>query len=1088
MSRLRLVSALAFCLAALPAVLPAEEARLLQFPAIHGDTVVFTYAADIWVADRKGGAARRLTAHPGEETGARISPDGKRVAFLASYDGEPDVYVMPLAGGAPRRLTYDALEEEVAGWTPDGKIAYGSTAGSFTSRHQRLWLVDPEGGLPAETPLLEFGDGSFFPDGRRIAYNRVKSQRRNWRGYRGGNMGALALFDLQKGTYQELPAPGGTGDSMWFPMAVGEAVVYVGDGGRDNIANLYRHDLATGATTQLTRHASADVRRPSTDGKTVIYEHDGYLRAYDLAAGKDERLSFEVSEDGLTVRPYLLKVGGQISDLALSPKGKRVAVEARGEIFLASADGKEIRNLTATPGVRELWPRWSPDGKTVAYLSDATGEFQIHARPVDGGPEQQLSRHQGTSLVGFEWSPDGRRIAAWTGEERLFLLDLKTREEKLVARALYGGGLRLDWSPDSRWLALSLPGKSMNHAVHLYEVATGKTTRVTDGFYDDRNPTFDLSGKYLYFTSARVFAPVENRFDLDLTVSNAEAVYALPLTADLRDPLFPRAEEEKDPEGEDGKEGKAAKAADAANTAAAPVRIDLDGLGARAIRLPLPPGTVLSGLLGARDGVYQAAGNTLRKLDLKTGETITIYDGPPFARLHFDAERRRFAYLQEDTLGVFEAKADVKPGTGKMDTDALEAWIDPRAEWRQMYWEVWRFERDNFYREDMGGLDWAALGKRYAEYLPHLAHRRDLDYVLGLLIGELGTSHAYIRKEAAEEKDKNRAASAALLGADYERGGPGGRHLRFKKIYGRALAQDSLRGPLGEPALGIEPGHYLLEIDGRPVDAAVHPGALLLNKAGRVVTLTVNDRPSLDGARRVRVKPVANETDLRYQEWVAENRREVDRLSGGRIAYVHVPDTSRPGQIEFFRGYYSQRDKEAVLVDARFNGGGFPQPMILPALNLRWQTVSRYRRWGMGAEILAINGPKAMLINDYAGSGGDLIAWMFREGGMGPLIGTRTMGALVGITATCLLSDGGMVTAPGHSRFDPRTGEQIAENKGIAPDVEVDARPDLLAKGEDPQLERGVALLLEELERNPPRVAEPRFPPPRSFQSPDGIR
>lgn len=1070
MQRPRLVTCLAICLVSLlAATLRAQEMRLPRFPAIHGDTVVFTYAADLWTADRKGGLARRLTAHPGEETGARISPDGKRVAFLASYDGEPDVYVMPLSGGAPRRLTYDALEEDLAGWSPDGQIAYASAAGSFIHRQQRLWLVDPEGGLPVETPLLEFGDGGFFPAGRQIAYNRTKVHRRNWRGYRGGQMGRLAVYNLQKGRYRELPTGEG---NAWFPMVVGDAVYYAGD--VTGTVNLYRHDLATGQNAQLTRHMDADVRRPATDGRTVIYEHGGYLRAYDLATGQDERLSFEARGDDLAARPYLFKVGDQIADIALSPKGKRVAVEARGEIFLVSSDGKEVRNLTSTPGVRELWPRWSPDGKSVAYLSDASGEFQIHAQPVDGGPARQLSRYQGTSLASFLWSPDGKRIACWTQEDRLFLLDLETKQEKPLARAEHGGGLGVDWSPDGRWLAFNVPGRNMNGAIHLYEVATGKTTRVTDGFYDDRNPSFDLSGKYLYFTSARVFEPVEGRFDINVTMIDAEAVYVLPLTKGLRDPLFPTPVKEEDDKDSKDKDDKSPSQ----------VRIDLDGIGVRAVRLPLPPGSYLTGLFGATEGIYQFDKGKLRKLDLKTGETITIYDGPPLDRLHFDAQRGRFAYLQKDTLGVVEAKADVKPGAGKVATDAMEAWVDPRAEWRQMYWEVWRFERDNFYREDMGGLDWAALGARYAQYLPHLAHRRDLDHVLGLLVGELGTSHAHIRKEPGEESAKGRAASAALLGADYEPGVPGKPGLRFKKIYGRALAQDSLRGPLGEPGLGIEPGHYLLEIDGRPVGATAHPGALLLNKAGRVVTLTVNDRPSLEGARRVRVRPMANEADLRYQDWVEENRRKVDRLSGGRIAYVHVPDTARPGQIEFFRGYYGQRDKEAVLVDARFNGGGFPQPMILPALNLRSQTVSRYRRWGMDAEIQAINGPKAMLINDYAGSGGDLIAWMFRDGNMGPLIGTRTLGALVGITAVCTLMDGGTVAAPGHARYDPRTGEQIAENKGVAPDVELDARPDLLAKGEDPQLEKGVAMLLEELERNPRRLAEPKLPPARSSQGP----
>ncbi|HEY9422042.1 MAG TPA: PDZ domain-containing protein [Thermoanaerobaculia bacterium] len=1043
----------------------AQETRLLRFPAIHGDTVVFTYASDLWVADRKGGQVRRLTAHSGNETRARISPDGTLVAFLAAYDGNPDVYVMPIAGGAPKRLTWDPMAEGVAGWTPDGKIAYASIAGSFTNRQDRLWLVDPDGGLPRETPLIEFANGSFFPGGKRVAYNRTSNYTRNWRRYRGGSAGRISIYDFAANAWSELP---GGRENSWFPMVAGNAIYYVSD--RDGTVNLYRHDLATGRDEQLTRHDEADIRWPSSDGKSIIYEHDGYLRVYDIATGSDEKLRLEVKTDEISTRPYLLKMGKRLSGLSLSPNGARVAVEARGEIFSVAVKGKDARNLTSTPGVRETTPRWSPDGKTIYYLSDASGEFQIYARPATGGPARRLSEHTGSGLTGFTVAPDGKRLAYWTEEMRVMLLDPETRQARQVYKLEYDGATSFDWSPDGKWIAYSAPGRNLFGAIHLYEVATGKTTRVTEGFYDDRNPKFDLSGKYLYFTSARAFTPSQGRFEASLKVENADRIYLLPLTKDLRNPLFPDTEEEKDiKDAEDGKDKK-----DKEEDKDVRVRIDLEGLAGRAVALPLPPS--YPGLLfGAREGVYHYTRGKLRKFDLSSKETVGIFEGPPPIQIEFSPDGTRFAYLQEETLGVVEAKPDVKPGAGKVDTDAVEVWVDPRAEWRQMFWENWRFQRDNFFRADMWGLDWQAVGKRYEQFLPHVSNWADMKHVLGLLLGELGTSHAYIDDPPQEPAAADRVASAAMLGADYE---PDGRWVRFQRIYPGTLTQDSWRGPLGEPGVNIQKGDYLLEIDGVPVEASVHPNALLINKADRVVTLTVNSRPALEGARKVQVRPIANEVDLRYYEWVEENRRKVDRLSGGRIGYIHYPNTAEGGQTAFIRGYWAQTDKDAVILDERFNGGGFPQPMVLPTLARRSQTVVLHRKWDGGSEVQAINGPKAMLINGYAGSGGDLTPWMFRDAGMGTLIGTRTMGALVGIAEARELINGGVVTAPGYTRFDPKTGDWIAENTGIEPDIEVDARPDLVAQGRDPQLEKAVEHLMEELKRNPPSVATPKLPPP----------
>jgi tricorn protease len=1050
----------------------AQEMRLLRYPAIRGDVVVFTYAADLWVADRRGGAARRLTSHPGEERRARISPDGSLIAFVASYDGNTDLYVMPSAGGPPRRLTFDPNGEGMVGWTPDGKIAYTSTAGSFTAAQRRLWLVEPTGGLPFETPLLEFSDGSYFPDGRRVAYTRMGAHAQNWRRYRGGSVGKVSIYDFASNTYAELPSKG---ENSWFPMVVGDSVYYASDRNQGTV-NLYRHDLATKKDTQLTKYADADVKWPSTDGKTIVYERDGYLYAFDIASGRDAKLTFDVKGDALSARPYMLKVGRNITTFSASPKGNRVAVEARGEIFDIAADGEVVRNVTSTPGVREQRPRWSPDGKTIAYLSDAPGEFQVFARPASGGEARQLTSHTGKSIRSFGWSPDGKHLAYWTSDDTLFVLKVETRETRQVAKKEYYGQMSLDWSPDGRWLAFVLPGKNGFGSIHLHELATAKTARVSDGMYDDGNVVFDLNGKYLYFTSARSFSPTPGRYELSLKVENADRIYLLPLSKEQGNPFFPRAADAEEPPAKPDARGekpdaKTEKPADGLP----PVKIDLDGLGARAVALPLPAGAP-GVLVGARDGVFHYAEGKLRKFDLGSKQPATIYEGPEL-RFTFNPDRSKFIYFADNTLGVVDVKPGVKHGDGKVNTQAVEAWVEPAAEWRQMFWEAWRVERDGFFREDLWGLDWQALGKHYEQYLPHVRHRQDLYYVLGMLIGELGTSHAYVEPSPGEPASPERAASAAMLGADYERAG---RWVRFKRVYPGTLTNDAWRGPLGEPGVNVKAGDYLLEIDDRPVTAEVHPNSLLINKANRVVTLTVGERPTLEGARRVRVRPVPGEWELRYYEWVEANRRKVEQLSGGRVAYIHYPDTARGGQAEFIRGYYAQTDKDAIILDGRFNSGGSPQPMVIPTLARRWQTVIHARNWQGGSEMQAINGPKAMLINGYAGSGGDLTPWMFRDMGLGPLIGTRTMGALVGIAEFRELMDGSQVSAPGYTRFDPKTGEWIAENRGVGPDIEVDARPDQLAQGRDPQLEAAVEYLLDQLKKNPQVVAPPKLPPART--------
>lgn len=1041
------------------------EMRLMRYPAIHGDTVVFTYASDLWVGKLGGGYARRLTSHAGDEIRPRISPDGTQVAFSASYDGNPDVYVMPIEGGEAKRLTFDPNNDSVINWDKDGRILFTSNSGNFNARQPRLWKVDPKGGLPIRTVLDEVGDGSYFSDGHRFTYNRFTSHAFNWRRYRGGSQGVISLYDFATNTYSELPHKD---ENSWFPMAVGESIFYVSDR-HLNTVNLYRYDLSSKKDTQITQFADEDIKWPSTDGKTIIFEHDGYLSTYDIATGKMNRLDFTVKSDFVSARPEVKRVDGQVSALSLAPNAGRVAIEAHGEIFTVPTKPGDTRNLTRTAGTRERIPSYSPDGKTLAYISDADGEYQIYTVPVAGGTPTQLTHFTSGWLQSMKWSPDSKTISYTTDANELYLLDVATKNSKLVFRASFGSASDYDWSPDSAWIAYVDATKAGFGRIFLYDVATGKATQVSEGYYDDGSVTFDQTGKYLYFVSARTFNAQPSRFELSLNVDNTDRIYMITLSKDLPDPLASVGDDDSKPPAE--------------SAPASGTKVDFDGIANRVLVLPLPAGSY-RGLTGSSEGLFYSADGSLMRFDLKAKAASTIMAGVPF--VSFNASRSKFAYVRpgpQMLVGVADVRPETPIGAGRVDLSGLQTRIDPRAEWKQEFWDAWRFEREHFYDANMTGLNWRAIGDHYAKYLPYINHRSDLNYVFGLLIGELGTSHAYVQP-APPDSDQAPLLSASLLGADYE---VVGNSVRFKKIYRGSSFDESRRGPLNAPGVNVADGDYLLEIDGQPVNADVNPNSLLIGKAGQVVVLKVNGTPTLNGARQIRVKPVTSEAGIRYVEWVEANRKKVAELSGGRIGYIHYPNTSQEGQSEFIRGFFGQTDKEALIMDERWNGGGFIQPMVVPTLARTSETIVLNRNSPKGSpELAAVDGPKAMLINGYSGSGGDLTPWMFRDMKVGPLIGTRTWGGLVGIQGYYNLMDGGGITAPSFAFYDQKTGDWVAENKGVAPDIQVDQRPDQVVQGHDPQLEKAVEVLLEQLKtRKKPveRKPYPVVPPARGIGS-----
>ncbi|MBS1717604.1 MAG: PD40 domain-containing protein [Armatimonadetes bacterium] len=1019
---------------------------------------MFVYGGDLWTSDMSGsGFARRLTSRAGIVAYPRFSPDGKWLAFTAAYDGAQNVYVMPAEGGEPRRVTFDPEPDEVAGWTPDGKIAYRSIHGSFTNRQARLWTIDPKVGGAQPTSIIEFGEGSFSPDGSRVAYNRQLSDRFNWRRYRGGSQGVISIYDLKNNTYHELNHER---ENSWRPMWVGKDIYYLSDKSL-NTVNLYKFDSSNGQTKQLTNFNDHDMKWAQTDGQNIVFERNGGVYTYAIGSGAVTEVSPKVASDEVTARPYFRRMGNELTALAISPSGARVAAVARGMIFSIPAKAGETRVIYSHPGSRAKNVQYSPDGKQVAFLSDESGSYQIHTMSPNGGDVKKVSNHTGAAIDNFGWSPDGKSILISDIQNHLVLLDVASGAETEVMKTDYGFG-PTDISPDSKWIAITAATDSSKSAIFLYDVANKKLTQVSEGYFSDGGASFDQNGKYLYFVSARTVHPTRGG-DPQISIDSlGERIYMIPLAKDATNPLNPPADDEA--------------SAPAATPAAEPpkskdMKVDLDGIQDRVAALPIPPGEY-GQTLGGKDGVIYVSNGTITKFDLATKQSTPIIPLSP--EISVNPTFTKIAYLAPGKqLCVTDVHPNITPGEGKVDTGGVSAMIDPRAEWKQMFWEAWRYEKDHFYDKNMLGMDWKAIGDNYASLLPQVRHRSDLNYLLGMLIGELGTSHAYV--SGGEVAPVPNPVPIGQLGADFAWEGD---HAKFAHILHGFGYEEATRGPLGELGVNVKDGEYLLAIDGNPVTRVTPPESLLLGKADRQVTLTVNSKPSMDGARKVVVKPIASEVKLRYADWIETNRKLVDKLSGGKIAYMHVPDTAEEGIVEFTKAYYSQPNKEALIVDERFNGGGYIPTFFIEKLQRQAIAGAVVRNSGpFITPQFQIPGPKVMLVNGYAGSGGDMFPWLFRENKLGPLMGTRTWGGLVGISGGVELIDGGNVTAPEFGLFDFRTGKWIAENNGVEPDIDVDARPDLMAKGQDPQLEQAVKYLLDQLQKQGTRkLILPKFP------------
>jgi tricorn protease len=1076
-----LVLALLLCLS-LSATVTAQGTRLLRHPTVSRDLVAFEYAGDLWVVSRSGGQARRLTATPGLEIEPHFSPDGSQIAFTATVAGNTDVYVVPTAGGDPMRLTYHPGLDRVRGWSPDGRrVLFASVRTSAPQQaYFRLWSIGLEGGLPEPLPVPRAFTGAYSPDGRRLAYEEFSTffvpewqETSQWRHYRGGRTHPISVMNLADHTVEKLPW---SNSNDTRPMWVGDTLYFLSD--RNHTMNLFACRLDTRQVTQLTRHDDFDIMTASAGPDAVVYEQAGYLHLVDTKTGQARRLAIEVTGDIPWARPQFKKVAGMIRSAALSPSGVRAAFEARGEIFTVPVEKGDYRNLTQSAGAHDRSPVWSPDGAQLAWLSDASGEYQLMlGEPTGVTPPRAIPLPSTAFFSAPAWSPDGKQILLQDNHRNLWTVDVTSGTATKIDTDTYPDPMRqfdAAWSPDSRWITYSKNLASHLRAIFVYSLAEKKAYQVTDGLADSISPTFDAGGKYLYFLASTNYGPSTGWLEMSsLDRPVRRAIYLAVLNANEPSPLLPETGDEPRPAPREEPRAEPTPAA-VPTPGATTVRIDPGGIGQRILAVNLPAGEYSNLTAGAPGTFYYTepmgtggpASLRLQRYQLKERTAAPFLEG--IRAYVVSADKKKLLYQASagggSNWGVAATERPAKVGDGPLNVAQLEMRVEPRAEWAQIYRETWRIQREYFYDPKMHGADWQAIHDKYRPLLAHVGHRADLGYIIAMVGGELTVGHSYLI--GTGDVPGEDPVSVGLLGADLtvENG-----RYRISRIYSGENWNPELRAPLSAPGIKVAEGDYLLEVNGRPLVPPANPYSLFEGTAGRQTLIRVNQSPSLEGARLVTVVPVASEEGLRTRAWIETNRRLVDKLSGGRLAYVWLPNTATPGYASFTRYFYAQQDKEGAVIDERYNQGGMVADYIVNELDRK---IMGYFAMRDGepttSPIAGIYGPKVMLINESAGSGGDALPYMFRLRKIGPLVGTRTWGGLVGTLGIPATIDGGGITAPTLAFYNLK-GEWDVENIGVAPDIEVEYTPAEVIKGRDPQLERAVQEALKLLGQTPVR-------------------
>jgi tricorn protease len=1091
----RILTVLAVLVPLLAFAADRQEARLLRFPAVGGDNIVFSYAGDLYRVGIDGGDAVKLTSHVGYEVFPRISPDGKTVAFTGQYDGNTEVYTIPVTGGEPKRITWSALvSRDMVGermgpnnivmcWTPDGKqIVYRSKTHTFSGLRGQLCKVDANGGPAEEIPTTEGGFCSYSPDGKQLAKNRMFREFRTWKYYRGGQADDIWIHKVGTTRIERIEGCDPEAQDI-FPMWIGNEIYYFSD--RDRTMNLFAYNLRTKATRKVTDFTEYDCKFPSFSKDYIVFENGGYIYKYTVKTGACEKVTVRLATDAVYGRTEQGSASKNIGGYALAPDGSRVIMIGRGDLFELPSGKGAVRNLTCTPNAHERDVEWSPDGKKVAYISDLSGEYQVYLAPAsDLEKGEALTSFTSGYPSGLRWSPDSRKVYFSTDRRDIYALDVETKALDRILVSETSGFRGFTLSPDGAWAAYTVNLPNRVTAIYLYDVAARKSYQLTDRWYDASNPVFSADGKYLFLTSARNFTAQYSAVEWNSSYQVSSSLFAVSLAADTPiltaiDPAAEKAEGPKGPgEGKPGK-GPGAKGDKPAETKAV-TKVDLDGISARITALPLPSGRyrIVAACAGklfyttfGGPGPRGGAGDGMKALDLKT---LKSSDAGKRAPLVFSPDYKK-ALVGEG--GKFYVTSFGPNGVGKLDEPLamqdMDIVIDHQAEWKQIFEESWRITRDGFYVENMHGVDWNAIHDKYAALLPYVRHRHDLTYILGEMVGELNVGHAYVSPGELPEIPR---VATGLLGARFSRDAKTG-NFKIEKVFRGATWDKSLRSPLGDPAVAAKVGEYIVKVNGREASKLQDIYVPLIGKVDKTVSLTLaSDAAGVKNVRTVYVKPVADESNLAYYEWVCQNIEKVDKASGGEIGYIHIPDMGREGLDMFTKLFYPQLDKKALIIDDRMNGGGNVSPMILERLQREVYRMSMYRN-GANQPVPneAFYGPKVCLIDKYSSSDGDLFPYGFRQLGLGKLIGKRSWGGIVGISGSKRFIDGQDMRTPFFTSYSTE-GQWIIEGHGVDPDIDVDINPFEDYLGRDAQLDKAVSVLKEELKSYKPLPGTPAAP------------
>ncbi len=1061
------------------------DARMLQYPDVSKTHIVFSYAGDLWIVPKEGGTALKLSSPKGQEVFPKFSPDGTQVAFSGNYNGNTDVYVIPTTGGIPKRITNHGMPDRVIDWYPDGKsILFASSAESGKQRFSQFYKVSVNGGLPEKLPIPYGEHASLSPDGKQIVYSNKTESFRTWKRYRGGDAADIWLFDLEKLTVDyiiENPA----GDEL--PMWSGRKIYFISDRGPEIRMNIWSYNLDTKELKQITKFTDYDIHFPSLGSNEIVFEAGGKLYLLNLTDEKLREVKVNVVTDAISLMPQVEKVSNLIQSFTISPDGKRAAFEARGEVFNLPAENGAVINLTKSSGVAERYPAWSPNGKFIAYWSDKSGEYELTIRDLEKQNEEKKLTSLGEGFrYNLYWSPNSKMIAFVDKAMEIKIYDIEKNKIYNVDKGKYWyqgnlASFKPSWSSDSRWLAYQNDLDNRSSAIFLYDVKEQKVTQATSGFYKDTEPVFDPDGKYLYFLTDRNFSPIYSDFDNSFVYANATKLALVTLNENILSPLAPKNDttsikkdevKKEEPKKDDSK--KEASKDEKKNDKPKETIINFNNFENRIVILPPQNGNY--GHLAAISGklIYNRLPNSgssdknkpIYFYDLEKREEKKIVDDAN--AFEVSADGKKILVASNGNYSIVDIAENQKLDK-KIPTSMMEITVEPKQEWKQIFNDVWRFERDFFYDKNMHGVDWEKMKERYGKLVYFCVTRWDLNYILGELISELNASHTYRSGGDTEDAEQR---NVGYLGIDWEIANG---FYRIKKIINGASWDTEIRSPLLQPGLKVKAGDYILAVNDEPLDISKAPYSAFEGLAEKTIELTINDKPTFDGAKKIIVQTLSTETRLRNLEWIEQNRKYVDEKTNGRVGYIYVPSTgATDGQYELVRMFYAQFNKDALIIDERFNNGGQIPDRFIELLNrkpLAYWAVRDGKNWQWPP--VAHFGPKVMLINGWSGSGGDAFPDFFRKAGLGKLIGTRTWGGLIGITGAPTLIDGGNVTVPTFRMYDP-DGKWFKEGHGVDPDIYQIDDPSKMAKGIDPQLEKAVEVIMNELKTNP--YKEPKQP------------